>query len=314
MKVFLKPAPFFGKAQEFYSVQEGYISFDEALLKVKRLSRKDVLGCQRRGYFDEHLVALYASAYGKPYLYEDSYLLYHDRLSRTLWVTLFGLAGNEENKMDCLRASIERFKPQKVIVTSPKELPSDVGGFHCESVFFDKDYQINLRKFDQSLRGGVYKDLRYRVNNAKKRGYTSAIGKAVTPAHAHLMALHLTKRRYALWDYQLYLKIGEYVKKYSSPRLFNAFLNGRLIGFDVVDALKDVLAIPLGFYTDSPSLADFLLYEEIVYAKAEGFKWLDIGWACNPGLEEFKKKWMAVPRLRVCVQEYRRTNQLEKIE
>jgi len=273
---------------------------------VKKLSHEDILHCQRRGYFDEHLVALYASAYGEPYLYEDTYLLYHDALSGTLWVTLFGLLSQKEDRTNCLRASIDRFKPQKVIVTSPEKLPLDVDGYNCESVYFDKDYQINLLEFDDGMRGGAYKDLRYRVNNAKKRGYTSGLGKAVTPAHAHLMVLHLTKRNYALWDYQLYLKIDEYVEKYSSPRLFNVFLNGRLIGFDVMDALKDVLAIPLGFCLDYPSLADFLIYEEILYAKSEGYKWLDIGWACNPGLEEFKKKWMAMPRFHVCIQEYQR--------
>jgi len=281
-------------------------SLNEALLKVKKLSRKDVLCCQRRGYFDEHLIALYASAYGEPYLYEDTYLIYHDQLSGTLWLTLFELANKREDRIGCLRASIDRFKPQTVIVTSPDKLQMDVNGYHCETVYFDRDYQINLSKFDDSLRGGAYKDLRYRVNNAKKRGYTSNLSKTVTPAHARLMALHLTKRSYAPWDYQLYLKIDKYVKKYSSPRLFNAFLNGRLVGFDVVDALKDVLAIPLGFCLDYPSLADFLIYEEILYAKSEGFRWLDIGWACNPGLEEFKRKWMATPRFEVCVQEYHR--------
>jgi len=282
----------------------GRIVFAEALLKVKRLSHKDVLSCQRRGYFDEHLVALYACAYGEPHLYEDTYLLYHDELSGTLWITLFGLLSKKEDRMGCLRASIERFEPEKVIVTSPEKLPLDVDDYHCDTVYFDKDYQINLPEFDDGLRGRAYKDLRYRVNNAKKRDYTLALGKTVTPAHSHLLALHLTKRSYALWDYQLYLKIGEYVEKYSSPRLFNVLLNSRLIGFDLVDALKDVLATPLGFCLDYPSLADFMIYEEILYAKSKGFKWLDIGWACNPGLEEFKKKWMATPRFDVCVQEY----------
>jgi len=299
-----KVSAFLGKHKNFIVYEKDTFSLDEAILKVKRLSHRGILDCQRRGYFDEHLVALYASAYGEPYLYKDTYLLYRDELSGTLWVTLFGLLSNKEDRINCLRASIDQFKPQKVIVTSPEKLPLDMGGYHCETVYFDKDYQINLSEFDDGLRGSDYKDLRYRVNNAKKRGYTSALGKIVTPAHAHLMALHLTKRRYALWDYQLYLKIDEYVEKYSSPRLFNAFLNGRLIGFDVVDALKDVLATPLGFYLDYPSLADFLIYEEILYAKSKGFKWLDIGWACNPGLGEFKKKWMATPRFRVCVQEY----------
>lgn len=308
MKSFSKVFVSVEKHKDFIVCAKDTFSLDEAHLKVKKLSQEDILSCQRRGYFDEHLVAFYASAYGAPYLYKDTYLLYHDELSGTLWITLFGLLSKEEDRICCLQASIEQFNPQKVIVTSPEKLPMYLGGYHCETVFFDKDYQINLLEFDDGLRGGAYKGLRYRVNNARKRGYTSNLGKAVTPAHAHLMALHLTKRSYALWDYQLFMKIDEYVEKYSSPRVFNAFENAKLVGFDIVDALKDVLAIPMGFCLDCPSLADFLIYQEILYAKSGGFKWLDIGWACNPGLEEFKKKWMATPRFHVGVQEYRKVS------
>ena len=120
------------------------------------------------------------------------------------------------------------------------------------------------------------------------------------------MALQLIKARtYELWDYQLYLWLNDYIQGFSSPKLFNVFLGSMLIGFDVVDTLDDTLAAPLGFYMDFPSVADFATYEEIVHAKNLGFSWLDIGWACNnAGLEEFKKKWRAVPRFSVCIQEY----------
>jgi len=281
-------------------------------LKLKRLTQDEVVQCQRRGYLDEHLATLYSVAYGEPYIYRNKYLLYHDPMSKIVGLTLFGLDSDKETSADtteCFEASVKAFQPNKVVTTSPTLLPSNQGDFQCKTVYQDKDYQINLRQFDEKLNGGSYKHLRYRVNNAEKRGYTLAVGKKFTVAHSHIIALHLTKKSYAPWDYQLYLRLDEYFRRFASPRLFNVFSGGTLIGFDVVDFLADTMATPLGFYLDYPSLADFLLYQEILYAKRQGFEWLDIGWACNnPGLEDFKRKWKAVSRFSVCIQEYQRVN------
>jgi len=281
-------------------------------LKLQRLSKEDVSKAQQRGHFDEHLVTLYSIAYGEPYLYEGKYLLYHDSASKTISLTLFELDGERGSDMErtsCFKELIAYFKPEKVIITSPSKLPSYIGDYGCEKVYEDKDYQIALGQFDEKLVGGSYKSLRYRVNHAKRRGYSITLGKVLTPAHINIIAHYLTKsKNYELWDYHLYLGLSEYVSKFASPRLFNVFLDGLLIGFDVVDVLSDAMTTPLGFYLDYPSIADFLIYEEILYAKKRGFKWLDIGWACNVlGLEEFKVKWKAVPRFHVYMQVFTKT-------
>jgi hypothetical protein len=136
------------------------------------------------------------------------------------------------------------------------------------------------------------------------------VGKELTVAHSRIIALHLTKKTYAPWDYQLYLRLSEYLGRFSSPRLFNVFSGDTLIGFDVIDFLTDTMATPLGFYLDYQSLADFLLYQEILHGKRQGFEWLDIGWGCNnPGLEDFKKKWRAISRFTVHMQEYQKVNE-----
>jgi len=57
-----------------------------------------------------------------------------------------------------------------------------IGDYLCETTYFDRDYQIRLDGFDASLRGGSYECLRYRVNNAEKRGYMLTLGKEMTPA------------------------------------------------------------------------------------------------------------------------------------
>jgi len=281
-------------------------------LKLTQLGREDIVGAQQRGYFDEHIATLYSTAYGEPYLYDHRFLLYHDSASKTVSLTLFGLdreRGSDRERMSCFKDSTAYFKPSKVIVTSPSRLPPHIGDYGCEKVYEDKDYQISLEQFDESLKGGSNKSLRYRVNHAKRCGYSLSIGKKLTPAHLNIMAYYLAKsKNYELWDYQLYLGLSEYVLRFDSPRLFNVFSDGLLIGFDVVDFLSDVMAAPLGFYLDYPSIADFLIYEEILYAKKAGFKWLDIGWACNvQGLEEFKTKWKAVPKFYVYIQVFEKT-------
>jgi len=281
-------------------------------LKLKRLNTEDVFKAQQRGRFDEHLATLYSTAYGEPYLYEDKYLLYHDSASKTISLTLFELdreRGSCRERMSCFKGMTGHFKPDKVFITSPSKLSTHIGDYGCEKVYEDKDYQIALEQFDEKLIGKSYKSLRYRVNHAKRCGYSLAIGKALTPAHINIMAHYLAKsKNYELWDYQLYLGLNEYVSEFASPRLFNVFSDGLLIGFDVVDVLGDVMTTPLGFYLDYPSIADFLIFEEILHAKKQGFKWLDIGWACNvSGLQEFKTKWKAVPRFHVYIQVFTKT-------
>jgi len=281
---------------------------------VKRLTENDVPRCQERGYFDEHLITLNAQVYGEPYIFEDTYLVYHDSLGKMLWLTLFELNGkqNHADRVECLKASLVEFEPRKIRAASPEKLEPIIGDYCCENSFSDRDYQIQLEKFDENLRGGSYDCLRYRVNNAVKRGYSVSVGKEITPAHSFIMASHISRRNYNIWDYQLFLRLQNYVGKSTTAKLFNVFLGGVLIGFDVVDFLDKTMATPLGFYLDYPSLGDFIMHKEIVYAKEQGYEWLDIGWACSPGLEEFKKKWKGIPRFNIYVQEYFNKNLLNR--
>jgi len=283
---------------------------------LKRLLEDDMPRYQKRGYFDEHIITLNAQVYGDPYIYEDAYLIYHDPMSKMLWLTLFELNGRENHaeKLECLKASLAEFRPRKIRAASPEKLEPTIADYYCENAFSDRDYQIKLDEFDEDLRGGSYDCLRYRVNNAVKRGYSLSVGKDITPAHSYIMASHIAKRNYNSWDYQLFLRLHCYVGKSPSAKLFNVLLDDVLIGFDVVDFLDNTMATPLGFYLDYPSLADFVMHKEIVYAKEQKFEWLDIGWACSPGLEDFKKKWKAIPRFNIYVQEYFNKNLLETRE
>jgi len=258
---------------------------------------------QRFGRFDEHLASFYSIAYGEPYIYKDTYLAYYDKYSKILYLSLFELQ-ESENKLLCIQIASKLFKPEKLVVTSPQELPERIGQFHRENVDYDRDYQIYIPDFDETLQGGKLKQLRYRVHNAERRGYRLDVGKKMTPAHFHLIACHEQSKRLDLYDSQLYFGIWEYLRKFDSPVLFNVFSNGTLLGFDLVDFFQDTMTIPLGFYSNAASLSDFILYKEILYAKQNGYTWLDLGWACDEGVEEFKKKWTAVPRFQIWTYEY----------
>jgi len=277
------------------------------LAVLKRLTKNKLVLYQQLGHFDEHLASFYSLAYGEPYIYEDTYLLYYDRFSKILYLTLFELNGHAD-KLQCIETATKLFETEKIVIDSPEKLQTDIEDFHCTNISFDRDYQIYLPKFNENLEGNAYKDLRYRVHNAIKRGYYLEIGRKITPAHYHLVACHEATKNCDLWDSQLYLGIRDYLKHFTSPLLFNVFSNGVLIGFDVVDFLNDTtMTIPLGFYLEYPSLADFILFKEIVYAKERGYTWLDLGWACNPGVESFKKKWTAEPKFEIWTQEYIKT-------
>jgi hypothetical protein len=229
--------------------------------------------------------------------------VYYDRFSKILYVSLFELNGCED-KLQCIETAAKLFETENIVITSPEKLQTDLGDFHCTTVDFDRDYQIYLPNFNETLEGNAYKDLRYRVNNAIKRGYYLEIGRKMTPAHYHLVARHEAAKKCDLWDSQLYLSMREYLEHFTSPLLFNVFSNRTLIGFDLIDFLNNTMTIPFGFYLDYPSLADFILFKEIVYAKEKGYTWLDLGWACNSGVESFKKKWMAEPKFEIWIQEY----------
>jgi hypothetical protein len=267
-------------------------------LAFRQLTKEQLLERQRFGRFDEHLVSLYSIVYGKPYIYNDTYLAYFDKHSQILYLSLFELQ-EKEDRIECVKAGASLFKPEKMVITSPQELPCSIGDFQRLDVDYDEDYQIYVPGFDETLKGGRLKDLRYRVRNAEKRGYRLEISKRMTPAHFHIVACHEHNKKPDLYDNQLYLGIWEYLRRFDTPRLFNVFHNDVLLGFDLVDFFADTMTVPLGFYVKAKSVADFIMYKEVLHAKLRQCTWLDLGWACEIGVKEFKRKWLAIPRFKI---------------
>ncbi|MDH5459983.1 MAG: hypothetical protein OEW71_02985, partial [Candidatus Bathyarchaeota archaeon] len=132
------------------------------MASFRRLTKNMLIQYQHFGRFDEHLAGFYSLAYGNPYIYKDTYLVYYDKYSKILYLSLFELH-ESENKLKCIQTAAKLFKPEKMIVTSPQKLPLDVDEFHCGQVDYDRDYQIYVPDFDETLKGGKLKQLRYRV-------------------------------------------------------------------------------------------------------------------------------------------------------
>jgi hypothetical protein len=87
--------------------------------------------------------------------------------------------------------------------------------------------------------------------------------------------------------------------------MMEAYQNEKLVGFDVLDFfdVNKILAVPLGIYLDSHLVSDFLMYENLKYARDRGYVWLDVGPTCGSvGVKRFKEKWHAKPKFQIFVQ------------
>jgi hypothetical protein len=204
---------------------------------IKRLTHKDAVYYQQFGRFDEHLITLYSVAFGIPYIYNDTFILYHDEHRGILYLSLFPLTIDSDS-LQCLVIATEAFQPERIVVTSVTEIHASLRNYRRTTTGFDRDYQIFVPTFDITLQGHKYKDLRYRVQHAKKHGYTCQIERTLSPAHYHLIAQHECRKSVAWWDHQLYLSLHEYFTQFHTPRLFNVYRDNTLIGFDVIDYLR----------------------------------------------------------------------------
>ena len=272
-------------------------------IKLKKLNSRDLAQCQKKGYFDEHLGILNSISEGKAFLYNNTYLIYHDPSRKKIDINFFGLNGNP-GRLKCIMYLIKKFKPINILTASPKKLKSAIGNYRCMYTIIERDYHIDLKNFDEKLSGEKYKSIRSRVNTANDQGFELKISKKITAAHLQLIGIHITKRDYNEYEYPIFLSIPKFIEKSPTALLFNVFWNDMLVGFDVVDFLDNTLTTPYGFYLDNKSLPDFLMYKEIIYAKENKLDWFDVGWGCNSGVEKFKEIWNAFPRFKIYLQEY----------
>lgn len=248
------------------------------------------------------MIALGSILMGETLSYKENYIIYRDQATGRIWVDLIHL---KEDWKDCIREVILTFSPRMLYIssTSPLNVELECFGYLLKRSVEEEDYQIPLDGFDEKFRGREYKGLRYVVEKAKEK-FKLVISKDFTCAHSYIIANCMERIKFEDWDKWCFMRISEYLKKFPSPLLFNAYRGNRLIGFDLVDFTDTVMIVPYGFYLPYKYVADFLMYAEIIYAKQNKYKWLDIGWGCDSGVICFKRKWKAIPRFRIFIYEF----------
>lgn len=246
----------------------------------------------------EHLLCWYAMSSPRTALCDDTFPVYFSDYGEADLI-LFGLSGGD--RLASVR-EVLKLPLREVNTVSPEPLNGIAG---VETRYVDWDYHIDVERFDLELKGKELRDARYNLNRASKRGYYSKIGRQFTRSHAYILARHMARQTLEIWDFEELLAMERFFEGHSHGFMMEVYHEGRLIGFDVVDFLEDtkIMVVPVGIYLEEPSLADFLMFENIRYAKDKGYRWLDVGLACrNIGLQGFKEKWHAEPKYELFVQ------------
>ncbi|UCH37764.1 MAG: DUF2156 domain-containing protein [Candidatus Bathyarchaeota archaeon] len=270
------------------------------------LSDDEIEAAQKKGYMCEHLLSLYSLTANRTALYDHNYPVYFSGYEEVDLV-LFGIIENKKAVWDCIRDLLRLPLKQLNIISPDRFLPLKNVTKH----YVDWDYHINVSEFDLNLKGKQYKPLRYRINQAEKLGYTIRIGRTITSRHLYILSRHIARHPLDVWDLEELVSLPRFFTEHNHGFMMEVHHNGKLLGFDVIDFFEEkrVMAVPLGIYLDAPSLTDYIMYENLRYAKNAGYGWLDVGLTCrNPGLRDFKEKWLAKPKYKLCVQTIDRPN------
>jgi hypothetical protein len=270
------------------------------------LSDEEKEAAQKIGYMCEHLLCLYSMTANRTALYNRNYPVYFSGYEEVDLV-LFGLTENKEEVWNCIHDLLRLPLKQLNIISPDRFLPlKDV-----TKNYVDWDYHINVREFDLNLKGKQYKNLRYRINQAARFGYTIRIGRIITSRHLYILSRHIARYPLDIWDLEELVSLTRFFTEHHHGFMMEVYHNGKLLGFDVVDFFeeKKIMVVPLGIYLEAPSLTDYIMYENLRYAKNTGYAWLDVGVTCrNTGLQDFKEKWLAKPKYKLCVQTIDRSN------
>ncbi|MFH0748484.1 MAG: hypothetical protein V1915_00970 [Candidatus Bathyarchaeota archaeon] len=274
--------------------------YEQVSIPLLPLKDEEKERMQKQGYMSEHLLCFYSMTSDRTALYHGNFPVYFNGHGGAD-VILFGLTDMEEDGLTCILHLLQGSVTELNIV-SPRPLTGIAG---IANLYADLDYHINLDLFDLEMRGNNYKDVRYSVHRANKMNYQTRISREFTRKHTYILSRHMANHQLDAWDYEELLSLERFFKEHNHGFMMEVYREEELVGFDVIDFFENnkIMVVPLGIYLDSASLADFLMYENIKYAKSRGCKWLDIGLACrNPGIQDFKEKWFAEPKYQLFVQ------------
>jgi len=233
-------------------------------------------------------------------LYKDTFPVFINNFEETD-VILFGLGKKNEDRFECVRELIN-LPITKLNIVSPIAFH----GFpNLRTKYVDWDFHISVDKFDFDLKGSEYKNIRYRLRHADKRGYHVRLTREFTPNHTYILSRHMASHKFDVWDYEELLSLERFFREHNHGLIMEAYEEDRLVGFDIVDFFEDnkIMVVPLGIYLEVPLVSDFLMHRNLLFARDNGYEWVDVGSAFGSnGLRRFKEKWFVKPKFKLHVQ------------
>jgi len=267
---------------------------------LRVLSKEEKEELQKRGYMYEHLLCFYSMVATKTFLYNESHPVFLTSFGEADLI-LFGLGKTNKAVFECVK-EVAELPISTLNIVAPTTLQ---GLPNLATRHIDWDFHIDVSRFDLSLRGSKYKDLRYRVKQAEKMGYSTKVTREFTPKHTYILSRHMARRNYDVWDCEELLSLDRFFREHTHGLVMEAYRDDMLIGYDVVDFFEEnkIMVVPLGIYLRVPLISYYMMYQNLEYAKENGYEWVDIGPSCGvDGLREFKEKWFGQPKYKICVQ------------
>jgi hypothetical protein len=264
------------------------------------LSRNDKESMQTRGYMFEHLLCLYSGVSEMTVLYDESFPVFFNGFGEAD-VILFGFDDGEADMFKCVE-ELRQLPIDRLNIISPtpfNERPN------VRLRYVDWDFHVELREFDFGLRGSKYRNIRHSLRKAEEIGYNMRISRKFTSRHTYILSRHLTRHRLDAWDYEELLSLERFFREHDHGLMMEVYKDNRLLGFDVIDFFEDnrIMVVPLGMYLESPYVSDFMMLENLKFAKNNGYESLDLGPTCRvAGLRRFKEKWLGTPKFKLYVQ------------
>jgi hypothetical protein len=268
---------------------------------------RDILS---QAYVPEHLVGLMTRVSGgEAFLMEDHLLCRKDDLVIVIGYPLdraFGV-----NRLETLiQKVVERFRPARLALAAP-ELPAALVAT-CRGRESDRYYTLAVRS--HQVRGG----LRRVVANAAKRLDVER-SQALGPAHEKLAEEFAAYANLPPRVRELLFRMWNYVGHITDAWVLNAWLNGRLSAFYVVDcAAADFATYVMGCRSREHAClgaSDILFREMIRMGEEHGKEFIHLGLGVNEGIRRFKEKWGGIPGMpyEMCDIVLRRPTLLESV-
>jgi len=267
---------------------------------LRALSKDEKEELQKRGYMIEHLLCLYSMVADQTFLYDDDFPVFLSMFGEAD-VVLFGFGKEKGSEFECIKELV-KLPIGTLNMISPVVFRGLPG---VRKKYVDWDFHIHVDEFDFDLEGSKYKDIRYRLGQVEEMGYRTRLSREITPRHTYILSRHMARYKFDVWDFEELLSLERFFREHDHGFMMEAYKDGRLLGFDVVDFFEDnrIMVAPLGIYLDVPLISYFLMYENLKFARDRGYEWLDIGPSCGvAGLRKFKEKWLAEPRYKIYVQ------------